>query len=45
MVKCEYCNVKECETREVLKKYTNPMLEEIIERSCNQFEPKEEAEP
>ena len=37
-MKCDRCRVEECETREVLKKHTNPMLEEIIERNCEQFE-------
>ena len=37
-MKCDDCKVKECETREVLKKYENPMLEAIIERNCSEFE-------
>lgn len=40
-MKCDNCKVKKCETRDVLKKFTNPMLEKIIERECTEYKPKE----
>lgn len=39
-MKCDKCAVKECETRETLKKFDEPKLREIIHRNCNQFEKK-----
>ena len=38
-MKCDNCEVEECETREVLKKYPKETeLHKIILRNCNQFE-------
>jgi len=37
-MKCDKCTVKDCETREMLKKYTDPMLIKIIEENCKEFE-------
>jgi glutathione peroxidase-family protein len=40
-MKCDKCAVKECETRETLKKFDEPKLREIIHMNCNQFEKKD----
>ena len=39
-MKCNNCQVKKCETRELLKKYTDPRFISIIDQTCNEFVPK-----
>ena len=43
-LKCDNCKVKKCEARDVIIKYKDiePELTEIIERNCNEYEPKED---
>ena len=38
-MKCDNCKVKECETREVLKRHKELELSQIIERNCMEYTP------
>lgn len=39
-MKCDECAVKECDARNVLKRYNNQKLTSIVERNCNDFKHK-----
>ena len=36
-MKCDECTVKKCDARDVLKRFNNPKLTDIVERNCNEF--------
>lgn len=36
--KCDICKAKECETRDLLRKYPEHVLRNIVERNCEEFE-------
>ena len=39
-LKCDGCKVKKCDARDVIKKFKDPHLTEIIERNCtSSYEP------